>query len=96
MHMASTGTDPLRPQTKKARVQKGHKPERHLTKKGHKPKRHLAKKGHTQKCLIQEEHVYRMFTWSECRFWIFNDLQSATNILTKIIMYSITVFRNYC
>ena len=33
MHMASTGTDPLRPQTKKARVQKGHKPERHLTKK---------------------------------------------------------------
>ena len=33
MHMASTGTDPLRPQTKKALAQKGHKPERRLTKK---------------------------------------------------------------
>jgi len=52
--MASTGTDPLRPQTKKALAQKGHKPERRLT-----------KKATHQKYLIQKKHVYRMFTCME-------------------------------
>jgi len=68
MHMASTGTDPLRPQTKKALAQKGRKPERRL-KKRPQTKEALGQKTAThQKCIIQEEHVYRMFICMEVLF----------------------------
>jgi len=66
MHMASTGTDPLRPQTKKALAQKGHKPERHLTKRPQTKealgqKRPHTKMSNTRRTCLQNVYLYAGF-----------------------------------
>jgi len=69
MHIASTGTDPLRPQTKKALAQKGRKPERRLTKKatnqrGTWPKKgHTPKMSHTRRKCLQNVYLYGGFVF---------------------------------